>query len=259
MATESAQEAQTFHGGRLIARRLKAHGVSKLFTLSGGHIFSIYDGCREEGIEIVERQTRVNGGVRGRGLGEGDARTGRVRADGGAGRDEWDQRDRERAAEPLADAGAGGARAGGALGTRLAAGDRPRAVCAAAREARGDARLDGGDPGPRRGGAGDGDDAAWRPDVRGLPDGLRVYGGGRARGRVGGAGRPGRWHGDGRRGREGDRTRGRAAEGRRAPGDHGGDGPVLGPRRGRVERARADAADPGVPERSGKGLPAGRR
>ena len=54
MSTESAQETKTFHGGRLIARRLKAHGVSKLFTLSGGHLFSIYDGCREEGIEIVD-------------------------------------------------------------------------------------------------------------------------------------------------------------------------------------------------------------
>jgi acetolactate synthase-1/2/3 large subunit len=28
--------------------------VSHLFTLSGGHLFSIYDGCREEGIEIVD-------------------------------------------------------------------------------------------------------------------------------------------------------------------------------------------------------------
>src|SRR3954453_23580248 len=42
------------HGGRLVARRLKARGVSKLFTLSGGHLFSIYDGCREEGIDIVD-------------------------------------------------------------------------------------------------------------------------------------------------------------------------------------------------------------
>ena len=42
------------HGGRLIAKRLKAHGVSKLFTLSGGHLFSIYDGCRAEGIGIVD-------------------------------------------------------------------------------------------------------------------------------------------------------------------------------------------------------------
>jgi acetolactate synthase-1/2/3 large subunit len=56
MATEASTEesTSTFHGGRLIARRLKAHGVSKLFTLSGGHIFSIYDGCRTEGIEIVD-------------------------------------------------------------------------------------------------------------------------------------------------------------------------------------------------------------
>ena len=54
MSTESAQETQTYHGGRLIARRLKAHGVSRLFTLSGGHLFSIYDGCREEGIELID-------------------------------------------------------------------------------------------------------------------------------------------------------------------------------------------------------------
>lgn len=57
MSTEGAQEteqATSFHGGRLIARRLKANGVSKLFTLSGGHLFSIYDGCRAEGIEIVD-------------------------------------------------------------------------------------------------------------------------------------------------------------------------------------------------------------
>jgi acetolactate synthase I/II/III large subunit len=42
------------HGGRLVAETLKAHGVSKLFTLSGGHLFSIYDGCREEGIDLVD-------------------------------------------------------------------------------------------------------------------------------------------------------------------------------------------------------------
>ena len=41
-------------GGRLIAQRLKAQGVSRLFTLSGGHLFSIYEGCRDEGIEIVD-------------------------------------------------------------------------------------------------------------------------------------------------------------------------------------------------------------
>src|SRR3954467_3559667 len=44
----------TLHGGRMVARRLKAHGVRTLFTLSGGHLFSIYDGCREEGIALVD-------------------------------------------------------------------------------------------------------------------------------------------------------------------------------------------------------------
>ncbi|HEV3377529.1 MAG TPA: acetolactate synthase [Thermoleophilaceae bacterium] len=47
-------QATALHGGRLVAKRLRAHGVSKLFTLSGGHLFSIYDGCREEGIAIVD-------------------------------------------------------------------------------------------------------------------------------------------------------------------------------------------------------------
>src|SRR5215216_2296571 len=52
--TTDPEEAPAFHGGRLVARRLKAHGVSKLFTLSGGHLFSIYDGCRTEGIDLVD-------------------------------------------------------------------------------------------------------------------------------------------------------------------------------------------------------------
>jgi acetolactate synthase-1/2/3 large subunit len=52
--TVEPQETTMLHGGRLVARRLKAHGVSKLFTLSGGHLFSIYDGCRAEGIDIVD-------------------------------------------------------------------------------------------------------------------------------------------------------------------------------------------------------------
>jgi thiamine pyrophosphate-dependent acetolactate synthase large subunit-like protein len=42
------------HGGRLVAKALKSRGVSHLFTLSGGHLFSIYDGCKAEGIEIVD-------------------------------------------------------------------------------------------------------------------------------------------------------------------------------------------------------------
>ena len=74
MATETRTK---LHGGRLIARRLKAHGVSRLFTLSGGHLFSIYEGCRDEGIDIVDIRHEADRGVRRRGLGEGHARAGR--------------------------------------------------------------------------------------------------------------------------------------------------------------------------------------
>ena len=53
MTSEGETDTQ-LHGGRLVARALRAYGVSKLFTLSGGHLFSIYDGCREEGIELID-------------------------------------------------------------------------------------------------------------------------------------------------------------------------------------------------------------
>src|ERR1700709_2289856 len=41
-------------GGHLVARRLRAHGGTKVFPLSGGPLFSIYDGCRAVGIDIVD-------------------------------------------------------------------------------------------------------------------------------------------------------------------------------------------------------------
>jgi len=53
MSTD-AVSAQTIHAGRLIARRLKAAGVEIVFTLSGGHLFSVYDGCRDEGIRLID-------------------------------------------------------------------------------------------------------------------------------------------------------------------------------------------------------------
>ncbi|MBP8131118.1 MAG: hypothetical protein KA184_16185 [Candidatus Hydrogenedentes bacterium] len=42
------------HGGKLAARTLKAAGVECVFTLSGGHIMPIYDGCIDEGIRVVD-------------------------------------------------------------------------------------------------------------------------------------------------------------------------------------------------------------
>ncbi len=42
------------HGGWLVAKMLKREGVEVVFTLSGGHIAGIYDGCLREGIRVVD-------------------------------------------------------------------------------------------------------------------------------------------------------------------------------------------------------------
>ena len=42
------------HGGKLAARALKEAGVECIFTLSGGHVMAIYDGCLDEGIQVVD-------------------------------------------------------------------------------------------------------------------------------------------------------------------------------------------------------------
>ncbi|MGK4594066.1 thiamine pyrophosphate-binding protein [Amycolatopsis sp. w19] len=41
-------------GGHLVAKALKAEGVDTIFTLCGGHIIDIYDGCVDEGIEVID-------------------------------------------------------------------------------------------------------------------------------------------------------------------------------------------------------------
>ncbi len=41
-------------GGHLVAKALKAEGVDRIYTLCGGHIIDIYDGCVDEGIEVVD-------------------------------------------------------------------------------------------------------------------------------------------------------------------------------------------------------------
>jgi acetolactate synthase-1/2/3 large subunit len=41
-------------GGHLVARALKAEGIDAIFTLCGGHIIDIYDGCIDEGIRVID-------------------------------------------------------------------------------------------------------------------------------------------------------------------------------------------------------------
>ena len=44
----------SIHGGRIVARALKNEGVTHIFTLCGGHVQNIYDGCLDEGIRVVD-------------------------------------------------------------------------------------------------------------------------------------------------------------------------------------------------------------
>ena len=41
-------------GGHLVAKALKNEGIDTIFTLCGGHIIDIYDGCIDEGIKIID-------------------------------------------------------------------------------------------------------------------------------------------------------------------------------------------------------------
>ena len=42
------------NGGRLFAKALKYEGVEYIFTLNGGHIYNLYEGCADEGIKIID-------------------------------------------------------------------------------------------------------------------------------------------------------------------------------------------------------------
>jgi acetolactate synthase-1/2/3 large subunit len=41
-------------GGRLFAKALKKEGVEFVFTLNGGHIYNLYEGCVDEGIKVID-------------------------------------------------------------------------------------------------------------------------------------------------------------------------------------------------------------
>jgi acetolactate synthase-1/2/3 large subunit len=50
------------HGGRLVAQALRRHGITHVFTLCGGHIQAIYDGCIDEGIRVVDTRHEQTSG-----------------------------------------------------------------------------------------------------------------------------------------------------------------------------------------------------
>src|SRR5690606_27446536 len=52
--TEQASVCVEGHGGQLALAALKPFGVTELFTLSGGHVFPLYDAARADGVKIVD-------------------------------------------------------------------------------------------------------------------------------------------------------------------------------------------------------------
>ncbi len=50
------------HGGDLVAEALKVWGVDRLFTLTGGHIFPVYDGAKRRNIRIVDTRHEQSAG-----------------------------------------------------------------------------------------------------------------------------------------------------------------------------------------------------
>ncbi|HEY3153360.1 MAG TPA: thiamine pyrophosphate-binding protein, partial [Candidatus Binatia bacterium] len=58
MATNSETKKEptgpVISGGHLVAKALKNEGVDVIWTLCGGHIIDIYDGCLDEGIKIID-------------------------------------------------------------------------------------------------------------------------------------------------------------------------------------------------------------
>jgi acetolactate synthase-1/2/3 large subunit len=46
--------SERLQGGRLVAQAIAAEGVDVVFTLSGGHVMPVYEGCRQEGVRVVD-------------------------------------------------------------------------------------------------------------------------------------------------------------------------------------------------------------
>ena len=106
-------------GGRLAAEALRAHDVDTVFTLSGGHLFPLYDGCVKTGIRLVDTRHEQTAAFAAEGWAKVTRRVGRRRADRRPGRHERRERDHVRAAQRLAGAGD---RRTGAAGPRWGAG-----------------------------------------------------------------------------------------------------------------------------------------
>ena len=114
-------------GGRLAAEVLRRHDVDTVFTLSGGHLFPLFDGCVQTDIRLVDVRHEQTATFAAEGWAKVTRRVGVAALDRRPGRDERRQRAHRGAAQRLAAAGDRRPGAGRALGLGLAAGAGPRA------------------------------------------------------------------------------------------------------------------------------------
>src|SRR5690606_18688710 len=54
MNRETARSELTGHGGQLALQTLRHFGVDELYTLSGGHIFPLYDAAVQMGVRLID-------------------------------------------------------------------------------------------------------------------------------------------------------------------------------------------------------------
>ena len=114
------------HGGRLAVEVLQRHDVDAMFTLSGGHLFVLYDGAVQADLRLVDVRHEQTATFAAEGWAKVTRRLGCAALDRGTGRDERRERDDRGADERFADGRARRPRAAGPLGRGLAAGARPR-------------------------------------------------------------------------------------------------------------------------------------
>src|ERR1700745_3416029 len=95
------------HAGELPVQVARAHGVETLFTLSGAHVFPMYDGAvtAEPPMRILDVRHEQTAAFAAGGAGEADARAGAGGADGRTGRHERHQRHRAGAVRGVTDGG----------------------------------------------------------------------------------------------------------------------------------------------------------
>ena len=54
IGAQATPAAEMISGGQIVAKMLKQEGIGHIFTISGGHIVDIYNGCIDEGIQIID-------------------------------------------------------------------------------------------------------------------------------------------------------------------------------------------------------------